>query len=299
VPEKPGQALQMNKMDPKSITFPTYLINLDGAKDRLSLMQAKCELAGLPFERVPAVEGKELSFPIDDFQETAYTFLHGRRRNPGEIGCYLSHIECARRLLASEAQYALILEDDLTFPPDLHQLLQGAVSAAEDWDILRLSTVNSGKKYPFRRISPQRSLALALTREKGSGAYLINRRAAHWFVERLLPMQLPFDLAFDIEYLAGLRSVFVTPVPIGQDTGLPSQIQGKRRALHLSRWHYLIVHPYRAWLETSRFTIRSCRLVRSLLKNRHSQKNGSLTELPPFDYNQREPGGPLAKADSQ
>jgi glycosyl transferase family 25 len=249
-------------------------------------MQAKCELAGLSFERVPAIEGRELSFPIDGFQEGAYRFLHGRRCNPAEIGCYLSHIECARRLIASEAQHALILEDDLTFPPDLHQLLQGAVSAAEDWDILRLSTVNSGKKYPFRRISPKRSLALALTREKGSGAYLINRRAAHWFVERLLPMQLPFDLAFDLEYLAGLRSVFVTPVPIGQDTGLPSQIQGKRRAFHLSRWHYLTVQPYRAWLETSRLIIRSSRLVKSLLKNRHPERHESL-------------GNPFVKGETQ
>ena len=34
-----------------------YLINLDRAVDRLARMTAKCDAVGLPFERVPAVDG--------------------------------------------------------------------------------------------------------------------------------------------------------------------------------------------------------------------------------------------------
>jgi glycosyl transferase family 25 len=256
----------MNDKDLSDLPLKTYLINLDRAADRLSAMQDKLNSMGLPFERVAAVDGQTLELPISDFREGTYRLLHGRRGNPAEVGCYLSHIECAKRLLASESEFALILEDDLEFPPDLKQLLRAAIEANADWDILRLSTVNRGRKYPFAGLTSQRSFAVALTREKGSGAYLLNRRAAAWFVEKLVPMRLPFDLAFDLEYLAGLKAAFVFPVPINQDTGLPSQIQAKRRTYHLRRWRYVTVQPYRAWLEASRFICRLRQLTWLLLK---------------------------------
>jgi len=219
----------------------------------------------MPFERISAIDGKSVQFTAVDFSERAYALLHGRRRNPAEIGCYLSHIECARRLLSSSAEHALILEDDVSLPDDIHELVNMAIAAGADWDILRLSSVNSGAKYSFRRITAKRSLAIALTREKGSGAYIINRKAAKWFVTRLLPMRLPmrlpFDLAFDLEHFAGLKAAFVSPVPVSQDIGLISQIQGHRRAFHLSRWCYVVVQPYRAWLETTRLLFRLARVI--------------------------------------
>jgi len=267
-------------MNDKELSVPplkTYLINLDRAANRLSAMQDKLDSMRLPFERVAAVDGQALELPIRDFREGAYRLLHGRRGNPAEVGCYLSHIECAKRLLASESEFALILEDDLEFPADLKQLLRAAIEANADWDILRLSTVNRGRKYRFADLTPQRFLAVALTREKGSGAYLINRRAAMWFVNKLVPMRLPFDLAFDLEYLAGLKAAFVFPVPINQDTGLPSQIQAKRRTYRLRRWRYVIIQPYRALLETSRFICRLRQLSWLLLKHAFLRRMDNLS----------------------
>ncbi|WFU13236.1 glycosyltransferase family 25 protein (plasmid) [Rhizobium sp. CB3090] len=250
----------MNEQKPDNRPLKVFLINLDRAGDRLTAMQEKLDRVGLQFERVAAVDGEILDFPLAEFSERSFRFMHGRRRNPGEIGCYLSHVECARRLLVSECEFALVLEDDLEFPEDLTELLQAALDAGSAWDILRLSTVNRGRKFSFAKLTEKRSLAIALTREKGSGAYLINRRAAHWFVEKLLPMRLPFDLAFDVEFFDGLKSAFVSPVPIDQMIGLPSQIQSKRRRYHRSRWHYLTVLPYRAFIEASRLFFRLWRL---------------------------------------
>ncbi|MDE1991571.1 MAG: glycosyltransferase family 25 protein [Rhizobiaceae bacterium] len=258
----------MNDRDINDLSLKIYLINLDRATERLISMQEKLAAVRLPFERVSAVDGATLIFPNTEFSERAFRLLHGRRRNPAEVGCYLSHIDCAKRLLASKAEFALILEDDLEFPADMEQIVRTAIASKADWDILRLSTVNRGRKYPFAKLTPQRSLAIALTREKGSGAYLINRRAATWFVEELMPMRLPFDLAFDLEHLAGLKAAFVHPVPVRQDIGLPSQIQGKRRSYHLPRWKYPTVQPYRAWLEASRFACRLTRLLTSVVEAR-------------------------------
>ncbi|WP_245512724.1 glycosyltransferase family 25 protein [Rhizobium sp. BK376] len=258
----------------------TFVINLDRAEDRLHRIRANLDRIGLPFERVSAIDGQQLVLPIRQFSESRYRLFHGRRPNPAEIGCFLSHIECAERLLASSFQYALVIEDDVDVAEDLPELLEAALHTQHAWDILRLSTVSSGKKHRFHQLTAQRSLAISLTREKGSGAYLINRDAARWFVKSLLPMRLPFDLAFDLEFLAGLKSAFIDPVPICQNTGLPSQIQlvqGKRRSFHLPRWTYATVIPYRLWLEFARIALRLVRLV-----------NVSLLGALPVEQKQRE-----------
>ncbi|MGY5803521.1 glycosyltransferase family 25 protein [Rhizobium sp. LEGMi12c] len=262
----------MNDTGLVAASLKIFLINLDRADDRLAAMRARLGQIGLQFERVPAVDGGSIDFPTPEFSEFAFRFMHGRRRNPGEVGCYLSHVECARRLLASPSEFALVLEDDLEFPPDIIDILEAALRRAEQWDILRLSTVSCGRKFDVSRLTENRNLAIALTREKGSGAYIINRRAARWFAEKLLPMRLPFDLAFDLEFFQGLNSAFVTPVPINQQLGLPSQIQGKsqRRRYHRSRAHYLTVMPYRAFVEASRLFFRLWRLTNLRLQDRAS-----------------------------
>ena len=187
--------------------------------------------------------------------------LHGRRRIPAEVGCYLSHVECARRLLASDATHALILEDDVAFQADFAETLKAALDRHAGWDILRLSALNSGPKIPYAPLGNGHSLAIALMREKGAGAYVINRRAAQWFVSRLVPMRLSWDIAFDLEYLYGLRAAYVVPVPVNQRTETVSQIQDDVLAAKLPRWRYLTVLPYRAFLELARAVMRTGRLA--------------------------------------
>ncbi|WP_312862903.1 glycosyltransferase family 25 protein [Rhizobium sp. P28RR-XV] len=272
-PPRSGCDMVSTRQGEASLTV--FLINLDRAVDRLVAMQQKLGCIGLHAQRVSAVDGAALDFPIRDFNEVAFRFKHGRRRNPAEVGCYLSHIECARRLLASNSEFALVLEDDLEFPDDFAELLDATLQQNEKWDILRLSTVSDGRKFRFSRLTKTRSLAVALTREKGSGAYIINRRAAHWFVEKLVPMQLPFDLAFDLEFFGGLKSAFVVPVPVDQQLDLPSQIQGRRRRYHRSRGHYLTVMPYRIFIETIRLPARLMCLVGHLTCARMTEETFS------------------------
>jgi len=78
----------------------------------------------------------------------------------------------------SRATHALILEDALLFEEDLVAALSAALDEQRESDILRLSIVNRGRKFKLKPLTPYRGLAISLTREKGSGAYLINRRAA-------------------------------------------------------------------------------------------------------------------------
>lgn len=243
-----------------------YLINMDGADGRLQAMQAKLAAVGLKFSRFPGVDGRAIDFPIPEFDEAAYATLHGRRRTPPEVGCYLSHVGAAQAFLDSRADMALILEDDVSFQPDFLDTLDRAAEWPGDWNILRLTTVNRGRKYPFRDLGNGRSLAMALTREKGAGAYVIDRQAALWFTGDLIPMRLAWDIAFDLEFDAGLRAAFVEPLPASQISDFETQIQSGLAAYKLPRSRYLTVMPYRAWLEMKRIFWRGTRLIGAWLR---------------------------------
>ncbi|MCG6112354.1 MAG: glycosyltransferase family 25 protein [Paracoccus sp.] len=242
-----------------------YLINMAGAQARLTAMQAQLAALDLPFTRIEGVDGRALTFPIPEFDERAYRLLHGRRTTSPEVGCYLSHVACARAFLDSGADLALILEDDVSFDADLIGVLDRAAVQGAWWNLLRLTSVNRGRKYAVRDLGQGRRLALALTREKGAGAYVIDRRAAQWIVTDLMPMRLAWDIAFDLEYLDGLRAAFVDPLPASQRSDHPTQIQAGLRAYKLGRSRYLTVLPYRAWLEAARLACRGTRLIRARL----------------------------------
>ncbi|MBX5172655.1 glycosyltransferase family 25 protein [Rhizobium sp. NZLR1b] len=261
-------AALMPAIHPVSLRVNTYLINLDRAPLRRFRMERLLSGIGLAFERVAAVDGATLSLPHPDFDEASYLSRHGRRPNLFEIGCYLSHVECAWRFLSGDAEFALILEDDLDFDDDLADVVEAALQHKERWDILRLSTVNTGRKHQVAPLTASRSLAIALTREKGSGAYLINRKAAGWMVGALLPMRLPYDLAFDLEFDEGLSACFVDPLPVSQRADASSQIQSGLSAYRLGRRRPWSVLPYRTAAEIRRFAARFSRLAVSRVSGR-------------------------------
>jgi glycosyl transferase family 25 len=239
----------------------TYLINLDRAKERLAYMDGQLTALGLPYVRVEGIDGKTLSPPVEGFDPVGYRHLHGRKFHAGEVGCYLSHMKAIRTFLASDNAYGLILEDDARLPADLAHVLEAGVAESRDWDLLRLSTVNTGWRVPYRRFDATRHLAIALTRDKGAGAYLINRRCAERFLDVLDPMRLAWDIAFDLEFFHGLKAAFVIPPPVDQNTGKETQIQQFTAGSKLPATRYLTVFPYRAWVEANRFLRRSLRLA--------------------------------------
>ncbi len=115
---------------PKKI-LAVYLINMAHAHERRLGMSERLSAIGLTAERIEAVDGKALTFPIPQFSEISYKLLHGRRTCPPEVGCYLSHVECARRLLRSKADFALILEDDVIFHDDFLEAVEAASRRAD------------------------------------------------------------------------------------------------------------------------------------------------------------------------
>ena len=95
-----------------------FVINLDSSPERLAGISERLNELGIPFERIPAINGLALSdeqvaaltYPLDHFESR---IRFPRELSKGEIGCFLSHRMCWQRLLESKDDWALIMEDDI------------------------------------------------------------------------------------------------------------------------------------------------------------------------------------------
>ena len=84
------------------------VINLAKRPDRLALISADLDKAGLKFETQVAVDGQTV--------ESSSKFL-----SKGEIGCFKSHVNAMRRQVEVGAPFSLILEDDAALSPGLNE----------------------------------------------------------------------------------------------------------------------------------------------------------------------------------
>ena len=160
----------MNKID------TIYWINLDRSVDRkqsMEIMFQDAEFANIPKIRIKAIDGKTADIP-KILRDTPLI------KTPCEYACTLSHLEAIRQFAETDAEIALILEDDvcLDFKPYWRKSVQEVMSAApQDWDILQLCYITDeigihlfeSTDY-IKYIRPQHLFSTA--------AYIITNRAA-------------------------------------------------------------------------------------------------------------------------
>ena len=223
----------------------TFVINLDRAPDRLLRITQQLQRVGLPFVRITAVDARAFTPEQQAALDVPnYRRKHGMEPLAGELGCYLSHVEAMRRLLASDAAYALVLEDDVIVTDRLPAALAGLIAQPTRWDMVKLSAVHSGTPIRVLQVAPGQQLAVMLSRCTGSSAYVVNRRAATAYLHGqhgqhgLLPMSLPYDHVFDQGWRFGLKVRLLTPTPCEHDEQTPSTIgtpAGPSRKFHWTR----------------------------------------------------------------
>lgn len=213
------------------------VINLDRSPERLIKIGAQLERLGLAWERLPAADGRTLSMDDPQLLDVAeFGRRHGKRPMAGELGCHVSHVWAFQRFLRSEARWALILEDDALIGPDLPAVLQSLAACEDNWDMVKLSGVHSGTPSPVRDLGGGYRLAVMLSRYTGSSAYLVNRHAAQTYANGLLPMNLPYDHAFDRAWAWKLRLRMVTPSPCVHNIAEVSVIHQSEMASRKFHW---------------------------------------------------------------
>lgn len=93
--------------------YPIYLVSLDQDSPKRESLAERFPRHYPKMKRVDAVDGRKLSAKeFFDYVSTPIEFGH-RLMLPGEVGCSLSHIHALESFLKSDAEAALILEDDI------------------------------------------------------------------------------------------------------------------------------------------------------------------------------------------
>ena len=146
--------------------------------------------AGLDFNIIEAIDGKELKLPHDNFSSIKYSLLHGKKSNLGELGCYLSHLKVLKTFIESEENYALVCEDDIKIDSEIKEIVDKALNSDIDFDLLRLSggsnpSIEKGIPVKLRQLTDKYHLALNFGFKSGTGSYLINRKAAEAILKKL------------------------------------------------------------------------------------------------------------------
>jgi len=232
----------------------TWVINLDRAPQRLARIGARLNTLGVAWTRFSAVEGKQVPAAEQAtlLDRAGFEQRHGMTPSLGELGCYLSHVRVMEAFLAGPHDFALILEDDVQPTPALPEVLRSLMAAHGRWDMVKLSAIHSGTPVGVLDLGQGHRLGVMFSRCTGSSAYAVNRAAAQRYVQRLLPMQLPFDHAYDRGWVYGLKVSRVFPEVCVHDDQVESTIGNPGPSRKFAWWRRWGTYRHRLRTELAR-----------------------------------------------
>lgn len=208
----------------------TYLINLDGSDQRLEQATTQLNAVNWPFERFSAFDGRGKALTeFSQYDDQGAQDLLGRRLMNSELGCYLSHYGCAEKFLTIDADYLVVLEDDMKIDDNFHQQLQATLEYLDQHQELDWYLVNiAAKKKKFAKdITQLNSMSLwhaFYFPIRGLGL-IWSRQGAQAFLEAGKSINMPVDIFFQSWLSQNGKGLGVWP-PFVRPAGVDSDILG-------------------------------------------------------------------------
>ena len=218
-------------------TLPLVFINLDKDSERRTRIEGQLAHLGLPGERLPAVWWKHLP-PAEQSLLYSAERNHGLYYQPlvdGEKGCYASHIQAWRQLLASDAPALVVLEDDVRLTPQFADVVNAIAALQEPWDMVKLLGRDREKVRSQRPLVPGTALVDYSRVPSMTAGYVGSRAGA----AKLLAHRQPFGRPIDVDLrfwweCDQLRILGVSPSAIAlDDTSEVSSIWDTRDTLRM------------------------------------------------------------------
>lgn len=126
----------------------------------------------------------------------------GRNLSVGNVGCVLSHICVALKILDQEEKYAVVLEDDIELLPEFVEKIVSLLSDCEEqnieFDMIRLHVME-----PQRQFLPPGFQGLMPIPPGfwGTGAYILQKNSAKKLLESLHPIISTVDIQLSYSQL--------------------------------------------------------------------------------------------------
>lgn len=181
---------------------------------------------GVPFKRVPGVIVDALPGTLADYvDQKAARVLQRRELTKGEVGCALAHRNAWSALLASDAPFALVFEDDarLTHEPigdDVQSVL-----ATDDPVVVQLGS-QSDYTVVSRRSRPVGDVYPTIVPAPGAWAYALNRAAAEVLLENGAPVASVSDWPARVAHKVAFHVTY--PQRAHFDEGVVSNLDATR-----------------------------------------------------------------------
>lgn len=154
-----------------------FFINRDCDTDRRYHIEQQIAGARLTPARISGVNA--LAVP-DDFR--AY-FFEGDKLisplNPGEVGCYASHLKALRTIADGDVAHALVLEDDAFLPADTDAIVKDILAhIPSDWDVVHICGNARRATKPIAQLANGRTLLRYSRIPSGAFGYLVSNAGA-------------------------------------------------------------------------------------------------------------------------
>ncbi|MBO9518187.1 MAG: glycosyltransferase family 25 protein [Porphyrobacter sp.] len=189
------------------------VVSLETASERRERFSAAAPADALDWEFFDAHRGLS---PDLHYDEAEAIRRKGRPLKPGELGCYSSHYAIWQRLLESDDEAYIVLEDDVV--PDWRFLSALSRQSLAERGIRYLRLYY---KFPARYIVRERnfvrrstSIVELLDLAFGTQGYVITKPAAAIFVETFRNVVRPIDDQLDRHWDHGVPNLSVFPFPL-------------------------------------------------------------------------------------
>lgn len=177
---------------------PIFVINLDKSTERMAKISDRLDELEVPFERISAVYGAELSQKeLEINYDPELNAKKYRRELPcGEIGCYMSHIKAWKMIIERKLDCAIILEDDITIDEEFREIAERLAGSIDDFDVVKLFCGKSNPKIVASEpISPNHKLCRFYKVLSGNPGQLITFNGA----KSLLASHQKFGRPVDVD----------------------------------------------------------------------------------------------------
>lgn len=208
----------------------TYLINLDGSEQRLANATMQLYQQDWPFIRFSAYDGRGKALSeFHNYDDAAAQRILGRSLLNSELGCYLSHYGCVEKFLQTDADYLVVLEDDIQILPNFRQNLEALFryldeNKALDWYVINLAAKKNKLSKTITTLNNYKLAHAFYFPIRGVGL-IWSRRGAEQFLQAGKNMQMPVDVFFQ-SWLSQNGKGLLVWQPFVKPAGLDSDILG-------------------------------------------------------------------------
>lgn len=204
-------------------TMPIYVINLKSRPQRKERAEKELDKHSIKYKFIEAVDGSKLNRATLESNNIIKNNGSFRELRKGEIGCYLSHLECWKNIVESGNEYGLVFEDDVVLDDNFVNKFNEMFASVKnkDWDIICLG--RRCQQY-FKNCTKGKTVSDATyypeTLGYGTYAYIIKTSVINKLFKTTYPIMKPIDVVIIDEYdkgnikVLGLNKDLVTIVDV-------------------------------------------------------------------------------------